>query len=155
MPREQSSSHRSVTGSEKGRAPREGERDRAGQECSHPRFRDHRHKRRGRGWHHKSKKPFSSLGNQDSEGLPSTPPAPSPGACPLSSELPLPVLAPSHHLVLAGFQLRVRPWPRSTSVKGKVKVSQSCLTLCGPLDCSPPGSSVHGILQARILEWVA
>ena len=34
-------------------------------------------------------------------------------------------------------------------------VTQSCLTLCGPMDCSPPGSSVHGILQARILEWVA
>ena len=32
---------------------------------------------------------------------------------------------------------------------------QSCLTLCNPTDCSPPGSSVHGILQARILEWVA
>ena len=34
-------------------------------------------------------------------------------------------------------------------------VSQSCPTLCNPMDCSPPGSSVHGILQARILEWVA
>ena len=34
-------------------------------------------------------------------------------------------------------------------------VAQSCLTLCGLLDCSPPGSSVHGILQVRILEWVA
>ena len=34
-------------------------------------------------------------------------------------------------------------------------VAQSCLTLWDPLDCSPPGSSVHGILQARILEWVA
>ena len=32
---------------------------------------------------------------------------------------------------------------------------QSCLTLCDPMDCSLPGSSVHGILQARILEWVA
>ena len=32
---------------------------------------------------------------------------------------------------------------------------QLCLTLCDPTDCSPPGSSVHGILQARILEWVA
>ena len=31
----------------------------------------------------------------------------------------------------------------------------SCLTLCNPMDCSPPGSSVHGILQARILEWAA
>ena len=34
-------------------------------------------------------------------------------------------------------------------------LTQSCTTLCDPLDCSPPGSSVHGILQARILEWVA
>ena len=32
---------------------------------------------------------------------------------------------------------------------------QSCPTLCGPVDCSPPGSSVRGIFQARILEWVA
>ena len=32
---------------------------------------------------------------------------------------------------------------------------QSCLTLCNPMDSSPPGSSVHGILQARILKWVA
>ena len=35
------------------------------------------------------------------------------------------------------------------------KSLQSCLTLCNTLDSSPPGSSVHGILQARILEWVA
>ena len=35
-----------------------------------------------------------------------------------------------------------------------VKVAQSCLTLCNPMDCSPPGSSVHGIIQARILEWI-
>ena len=34
-------------------------------------------------------------------------------------------------------------------------VTQLCLTLCDPMDCSPPGSSVHGILQAGILEWVA
>ena len=34
-----------------------------------------------------------------------------------------------------------------------MKVAQSCLTLCDPMDCSLPGSSVHGILQARILEW--
>ena len=32
---------------------------------------------------------------------------------------------------------------------------QSCSTLCNPMDCSPPGSSVHGILHARILEWAA
>ena len=36
-----------------------------------------------------------------------------------------------------------------------VKSLQSCLTLCDPMDCRPLGSSVHGILQARILEWVA
>ena len=34
-------------------------------------------------------------------------------------------------------------------------VSQSCLTLCDPVDYSPPGFSIHGIFQARILEWVA
>ena len=36
-----------------------------------------------------------------------------------------------------------------------VLVTQSCSTLCDPMDCSLPGSSVHGISQARILEWVA
>ena len=36
-----------------------------------------------------------------------------------------------------------------------VLVAQSCPTLCDPMDCSPPGSSIHGILQTRILEWVA
>ena len=36
-----------------------------------------------------------------------------------------------------------------------VQSLQSCLTLCNPMDCSPQDSSVHGILQARILEWVA
>ena len=35
------------------------------------------------------------------------------------------------------------------------KLLHSCPILCDPVDCSPPGSSVHGILQARILEWVA
>ena len=34
-------------------------------------------------------------------------------------------------------------------------VTQSCLTFCKPMDCSPSGSSIHGILQAGILEWVA
>ena len=35
------------------------------------------------------------------------------------------------------------------------EVAQSCQTLCDPMDCSLPSSSVHGILQVRILEWVA
>ena len=36
-----------------------------------------------------------------------------------------------------------------------VLVAQSCKTLCDPMDCNPPGSSVRGILQARVLEWIA
>ena len=40
-------------------------------------------------------------------------------------------------------------------ISEQVKVAQSCLTLCNPMDCSLLGSSVHGILQARILEWGA
>ena len=40
-------------------------------------------------------------------------------------------------------------------LKVKVLVAPSCLTLCHPPDCSPSGSSAHGILQARVLEWVA
>ena len=42
-----------------------------------------------------------------------------------------------------------------TGIVVVVLVTQSCLTLCNPTDCSPPGSSVRGILQARILEWIA
>ena len=46
------------------------------------------------------------------------------------------------------------PW---TEYRGKVEVlaAQLCLTLCDLMDCSPPGSSVYGLLQTRILEWVA
>ena len=40
-------------------------------------------------------------------------------------------------------------------VKSESEVTQSCLTLCDPMDCSLPGSSFHGIFQARVLEWVA
>ena len=40
-------------------------------------------------------------------------------------------------------------------IKLKVLVAQSCLTLCNPMDCSLLGSSVPGVLLARILEWVA
>ena len=41
------------------------------------------------------------------------------------------------------------------ALKVKVLVPQLCPTLWDPMDCSPSGSSIHGILQARILEWVA
>ena len=40
-------------------------------------------------------------------------------------------------------------------VKSESEVAQSCLTLNDPMDCSPPGSSIHGIFQARVLEWGA
>ena len=40
-------------------------------------------------------------------------------------------------------------------VRRESEVTQSCLTLSDPMDCSPPGSSVHGIFQARVLEWGA
>ena len=52
-------------------------------------------------------------------------------------------------------------WERDRAVlpveeeKVKVLVAQSCLTLCSPMDCSPLGSFVHGVFQARVLEWVA
>ena len=45
--------------------------------------------------------------------------------------------------------------PITQGMKSESEVAQSCPSLCDPVDCSPPGSSVHGILQARILEWVA
>ena len=59
----------------------------------------------------------------------------------------------------ATFPLKVQ-WRRLLGSLGiyvctLAKSLQSCLTLCDPVDCSPLGSSVHGILQARILEWVA
>ena len=55
---------------------------------------------------------------------------------------------------------RLMMWRNSESTKDFLtglnwtEVAQSCPTLCSPMDCSPPGSSVHGILPVRILEWV-
>ena len=40
-------------------------------------------------------------------------------------------------------------------VKSESEVAQSCPTPSNPMDCSPPGPSIHGIFQARVLEWVA
>ena len=48
-------------------------------------------------------------------------------------------------------RLCATPW----KTKSESEVAQSCLTLSDPMDCSLPGSSVHGIFQARTLEWVA
>ena len=61
-----------------------------------------------------------------------------------------------------GLRVRFSDTPHKSSsiivIKIKVcwaKLSQSCPTLCDPMDCSLPGSTVRGILQARTLEWVA
>ena len=61
-------------------------------------------------------------------------------------------LALNHDTVLAFKQLRVG---KKATLAMCVLVAQSCPTHWDPMDCSPPGSSVHGILQARILKWVA
>ena len=53
------------------------------------------------------------------------------------------------------FALLNTPKPLTISVSSVSSAAQSCPTLCDPMDSSPPGSSIPGILQARILEWVA
>ena len=54
-----------------------------------------------------------------------------------------------------GLQHTWLPVPYYLPAAAAAKLLQSCPPLCDPMDSSPPGSSVHGILQARILEWVA
>ena len=66
----------------------------------------------------------------------------------------------SNHLILChSLLLCLQSFPESESfpISGslhQVEVTQSCLTLCNPMDCSLPGSSVHGIFQAIVLEWI-
>ena len=58
----------------------------------------------------------------------------------------------------AGLKLNIKKNPKimaSCPVVLKVLVAHLCSTLCDPMDCCPPDSSIHGILQLRILEWVA
>ena len=45
--------------------------------------------------------------------------------------------------------------PSALSLEGESEVAQSCPTLCDPVDSSQPGSSIHGVFQARLLEWGA
>ena len=51
--------------------------------------------------------------------------------------------------------MKAKEWSSPWCYVSLCWVAQSCLTLCDPINCSLPGFSVHGILQARILEWVA
>ena len=56
------------------------------------------------------------------------------------------------------FESVLRRWMKLESIiqsESESEVAQSCPTLCNPMDCSLPDSSAHGILQARVLEWVA
>ena len=89
-------------------------------------------------------------------------------SCCLQSQIPwdfsVPLLNPQAGKPDVGFRTFTTVgellWYYWSSVCGSptqrvAQVTQLCLTLCHPMDCSPPGSSVHGILQARILEWVA
>ena len=93
-------------------------------------------------------------------------------ACPLVScqTLVLPLALHSHmlHILVNNFWRSVWVWSPN-SIGNRVCFSPLllsviiyyccvrilCLTLCNPMDCSPPGSPVYGILQARILEWIA
>ena len=71
--------------------------------------------------------------------------------------------SPKNKALLPSFQETAGVSTRAHMLKRKWKswflfaciVTQVCLTLSDPMDCSPPGSSLHGIFQARILEWVA
>ena len=60
-----------------------------------------------------------------------------------------------HQEKLPGTLYALQSCPSPQHVCVRVLAAQLCPTLCDPMDCSPPGSSVHGILQARTLEWVA
>ena len=52
------------------------------------------------------------------------------------------------------YRIKYKLWGLVHQTFHEVIVTQSCPILCDPMECSPPGSSVHGILQARIMEWV-
>ena len=68
--------------------------------------------------------------------------------------IPSPKLVPRMQLILKKYFLSelMKAW---SEIEFYLQITQSCPALCDPVDCSPPGSSVHRILQARILEWVA
>ena len=71
-------------------------------------------------------------------------------------DLPHPGIQPLSPALAGGFSTTAPPREPWFSLYAKWReVTQSCLTLCNPMDCSPSASSIHGIFQARILKWVA
>ena len=81
-------------------------------------------------------------------------PLPSPGDLPDSG---IELASPMTSALAGGFFYFIffTTEPPGKPVKSESEVTQSCPTLCDPMNCSLPGSSVHGIFQARVLEWVA
>ena len=77
---------------------------------------------------------------------------------PLPGDLPNPVIEPASHVSYIGRQILYpcTAWEAlSGAAAAAAKSLQLCPTLCNPIDGSPPGSPVPGVLQARTLEWVA
>ena len=70
-------------------------------------------------------------------------------------EIPKRVVYVYISLIHFAVQLKLTQHYKAAMSEGVSEIAQLCLTFCNPMDCSPPGSSIHGILQARILEWVA
>ena len=89
------------------------------------------------------------------------PPLPPSGCCPseqgwLPKSFPSPTLKVWVGVKLLNYQEMWKSWnSEQFSAAAAAKSLQSCPTLCDPIDGSPPGSAVPGILQARTLEWVA
>ena len=77
-------------------------------------------------------------------------PSPTPGAC--SNSCPS---SQWYHPTISSSVIPISSCLQSFLAAAAAKSLQSCLTLCDPIDSSPPGSAIPGILQARILEWVA
>ena len=63
--------------------------------------------------------------------------------------------SPTHEAIDMNTGLLSYYQPKVSLAAAAAKSLQSCPTLRDPMDCNPPGSSVHGIFQARVLEWVA
>ena len=71
-------------------------------------------------------------------------------------DFPNPGIEPTSPALTGGFFTTEPPGKLFiVNAYGESEVAQSCLTLCNPIDCSLPGFSIHGIFQARVLEWVA
>ena len=75
------------------------------------------------------------------------------------SRLVITFIPRSKHLLISWLQslsaVILEPPQKSLTAAAAAKSLQSCPTLCDPIDGSPPGFSVHGVSQARVLEWVA